>query len=224
MSPKNARWLIVLVLATMHSITVHAQPAPLAISSQAAPSGFAGEPYNFQLNAQGGIAPYSWRISDGKLPPGLEFEEHRGLISGMPTTPGEYRFTVALSDSAVPPIQLERIFVIKISAALTVEWKQAPMVRNDAIRGEVVVRNHTGSAFDLTVVVLAVNETGKAFALGYQQFTLNPETVSPTIPFGSSLPNGSYIVHVDAVAELATANIIHRARLQTPSPLEVRSR
>ena len=129
-----------------------------------------------------------------------------------------------LSDTAAPPAQVKRVFVIKIIAALTVEWKQPPSVKGEGISGEIAVTNHTGQAVDLTVIVLAVNEVGKAFALGYQHFLVKPETVSPIIPFGSSLPYGKYVVHADAVGELESANRIYRARLQTPETLVVRTR
>jgi hypothetical protein len=223
MSLTIARWLMLLVTGVVSTISV-AQQQPLVIRSQAVPSGIAGVPYVFQLATQGGVAPYSWTISDGKLPPGLMLDEHKGVISGTPSSPGEFKFTLRLSDSAVPPEQVERIFVIKIIAALSVEWKQPPSVKGESISGEIAVTNHTGQAVDLTVIVLAVNEVGKAFALGYQHFTLKPETVSPTILFGSTLPYGSYVVHADAVGELESANRIYRARLQTSEVLVVRAR
>jgi len=35
------------------------------------------------------------------------------------------------------------------------------------------------------------------------------------------LPPGPYVVHADAVGEVAEKNQIYRARLQTPGPLQV---
>ena len=225
MASTIVRWLMLLIVAGGgFSMISLAQQQPLVIRSQAVPSGIAGVPYVFQLATQGGVTPYSWTISDGNLPPGLELDERKGVISGTPGSPGEFRFTVRLSDSAVPPEQVERIFVIKIIAALSFEWKQPPSIKGEGIWGEIAVTNHTGQPVDLTVIVLAVNEVGKAFALGYQHFVLKPETVSPIIPFGSTLPYGSYVVHADAVGELESANRIYRARLQTQEALVVRAR
>lgn len=224
MSLRMVRWLVLLVAASVFTFNGVAQQQPLVIRSQAVPSGIAGVPYDFQLAAQGGVAPYSWRISDGNLPPGLMLDERKGVISGTPSSPGEFKFTLRLSDSAAPPEQVERISVIKIIAALSVEWKTSPSVKGESISGEISVTNHTGEAVDLTVIVLAVNEVGKAFALGYQHSTLKLETVSPIIPFGATLPYGSYVVHADAVGELESANRIYRARLQTGEALVVRAR
>ena len=75
------------------------------------------------------------------------------------------------------------------------------------------VSNQTDDDFDLTFVAVAVNENGRATALGYQRFTLNKGTVDMEIPFGENLPHGTYEVNVDAVAEVAATNTIDRTRL-----------
>jgi len=41
------------------------------------------------------------------------------------------------------------------------------------------------------------------------------------LPFGETLPRGGYVVHVDAIGEVAARNVIHRQRLQTPAALQV---
>jgi hypothetical protein len=41
------------------------------------------------------------------------------------------------------------------------------------------------------------------------------------LPFGETLPRGSYVVHVDVIGEVAAKNVIHRQRLQTASTLQV---
>jgi hypothetical protein len=85
----------------------------------------------------------------------------------------------------------------------------------------VKVSNQTGEDFDLTFVVLAVNDIGRATAIGYQHFNLKHETLDFEIPFGENLPPGGYVVNVDVVAEIAETNTIHRARLVTPGKLQM---
>jgi len=108
-------------------------------------------------------------------------------------------------------------------APLLIEWKSFPRLQGDQILGSVNVSNGTRDMFDLTVVILAVNEYGKAFALGYQHFDLQPETTDVEIPFGqaTNLPVGTYVVHADAVAEVAAKGLIFRGRQQTSTPLQV---
>ena len=78
---------------------------------------------------------------------------------------------------------------------LMLQWKDYAAVNGDRIGGRLEVSNSTGDDFDFTVVVLAVNEIGKAFAIGYQHFPLKSGAESLEIPFGETLPQGKYVVH-----------------------------
>jgi hypothetical protein len=113
-------------------------------------------------------------------------------------------------------------FAIEVEGALLLEWVKQPSLAENSIAGSVKVTNNStrGEEFDLTMIIVAVNEVGKAFALGYQHFTLSQD-VDQDIPFTQTVPNGQYIVHVDAIAEVAATRSIYRSRLQTQSPLVV---
>ena len=87
--------------------------------------------------------------------------------------------------------------------------------------GAVKLTNGTKDDFDLTFIVVAVAENGRATALGYQHFTLKAGTIDFPIPFGETLPHGAYVVHADAVAEIPLKNAILRRQLETPAPLPV---
>ena len=191
---------------------------PLAIVTDTMPQLIAHTPYTVRLTAQGGTPPYSWNIEKGKLPPGLHLDPRAGTLSGVPEAPADLTFTVRVSDSAEPPATASRELKVKAVPALQLEWQRQPVLENDGIYGEVQVGNPSKDPYDLTFIIVAVNEIGKAFALGYQHFTLRPQATR-AIPFGASLPLGSYIVHADAVGEVAAKDIIRRARLQTPKPL-----
>lgn len=176
--------------------------------------------YQFGLKAKGGTAPYKWKIEEGRLPPGLDLSSS-GVLSGTPAAVGEFRFKASVTDSSPRPNTLARWFVLRVVASLKITWKHPPRLNGDKISGSVEVSNATDDDFDLTVIVVAVNEVGKAFVLGYQHFKLKPQTENLAIEFGSSLPRGDYIVHGDAVAEVEPRNLIHRSRLQTTEALKV---
>lgn len=214
---------IALILVLVASL--FAQQPRLQITTQSLPNGLVNEQYRTQLAATGGSAPYVWRIvqAEGSLPPGLRLDEN-GLLSGVPTTAGVYRFTVEARDSNPQPVTARRRLSITVSTGLTIRWSKVPTVEGEAIAGEVVVSNSTGDNVDLTVIILAVNEVNKAFALGYQHFTLQARAKSQVIPFGASLPFGSYIIHADAIGEVPAKRRIFRTRLQTPAPLIVEQR
>src|SRR5208337_2409742 len=55
--------------------------------------------YSSALVASGGVAPYTFSIAVGALPPGLSLNSSTGAITGTPTTPGTYNFTAQVVDS-----------------------------------------------------------------------------------------------------------------------------
>lgn len=181
----------------------------------------AGQRYRIHLDAAGGQPPLQWRVSKGKLPPGLQLNTQTGEIIGAPTTVGEFSFTLEVTDKSIPPQVAQQDFVVEVIAALKIVWKDGPQVQGSEINGRVAVSNYTGDAFDLTVIIVAVNENGRATALGYQRFELASGLIDFEIPFGSTLPTGRYVVHADAIAEVPSKNAIYRARQQTPQRLAV---
>jgi len=215
--------LTALLLGTLLAAVSVAQEvgAPLEIvTARALPRAVLTVNYEMKLVATGGVPPRTWEVIAGNLPPGLSLDSRAGTISGTPTALGQYRFAVEVSDSDDPADARSREFTLTVISALVMEWKSIPAVTPDGIAGSVRLANQTANDFDLTMIVVAVNEIGKAFVLGYQQFAFPAQTTIPEIPFGSSLPRGEYIVHVDVIAEVPSTNAIHRARLQTSEPLE----
>ena len=195
---------------------------PLSMTTTTLPSFSTGSNVRLKVTVTGGAQPLTWRVTGGKLPPGLKLNATRGLISGVPTAPGAFRFELSVTDSSVPAMQVQREFTLVVTAALGIEWKRPPAVHGETIDGSVVVTNYTGQDFTLTVIVMAVNQIGRATALGYQEFTLRSGG-EQVIPFGSEPGPGTYIVHADAVAEVASTSSIYRARKQTDTPLVIQS-
>jgi len=72
----------------------------LIISPSTLPAAPINNEYNQTITTSGGIAPYSYTISSGSLPPGLSLNETTGVISGIPTTANTYNFTITATDSA----------------------------------------------------------------------------------------------------------------------------
>jgi hypothetical protein len=198
--------------------------APLTFVTSELPSVTAGKTMRVKLVVSGGSGPCTFKLSGGSLPPGLKLNTSSGTaagtVFGAPTTPGSYRFQVQATDSGAPPAQVQRDFTLVVTAALGVEWKKAPEVHGQKLEGSVLVTNYTEQDFTLTVIVMAVNEIGRATALGYQEFQLKGG-VQQVILFGAEPGPGEYIVHADAVAEVEKTNNIYRARQQTAGKLEI---
>jgi hypothetical protein len=87
---------------------------PPTITTTSLPSGSVGVSYAATLKATGGKTPYTWSII-GSLPPGLTLAPSTGVISGMPTTPGTFNFTVTVTDSENPHATATKGLSITIS-------------------------------------------------------------------------------------------------------------
>ena len=74
----------------------------LSIMNGSLSNAIQGIDYESNLNATGGVAPYSWYVSSGTLPPGLSLDGSTGSISGLPSESGNFTFGVTLNDSATP--------------------------------------------------------------------------------------------------------------------------
>jgi putative Ig domain-containing protein len=191
---------------------------PLAFAPVTLPKAFVNARFQFQLHAQGGSQPYHWTIASGDLPPGIKLS-NSGSLEGTPTSTGEFHFVVTVADSARPAAEVSQPLIIKVTSPLIARWDRYPKIIGQRIEGSVKVSNDTEHDFDLTFIVLAVNEIGRAEAIGYQRFTLRKNTTDFVLPFGENVPRGSYQVHADVVGEVAATNSIHRARLETKERL-----
>lgn len=103
--------------AQTYNIVVY---AAISISPSTLPSGIVGGAYSAQLSATGGSgAPYGWvaaSSSSAELTAlGLTFSS-TGLISGVPTSPGQINFAVQVSDSDGDSAQAT--YLLTISPAL----------------------------------------------------------------------------------------------------------
>jgi Putative Ig domain len=91
------------VTSPTYTITINPAP-PLAIPTSILPGGLVKTSYNASIvpAGPGGVAPYTWSITSGSLPPGLTLNTTSGVISGVPTTAGVFKFFPQVTDSAIP--------------------------------------------------------------------------------------------------------------------------
>jgi hypothetical protein len=217
MTFKPALWTAAVVMICS---TILSAQTPLAVVEDSLPTLVNGVEIHTQLHARGGQPPYVWSIASGELPEGITLTPE-GLLHGKPTKSGTFSLVLKIEDSGRPAHTINKEFKVVIATSLLLEWNQPPKVHDNRIDGSVQVSNGSSDTFDLTVVIVAVAENGRATAIGYEHFDLKPSPDSTKIPFGNTLPSGAYVIHADAIAEIAAKNAILRQRLQTPQPLHV---
>lgn len=103
------------------------------------PEGTVELAYSIQFVGRGGCGPdppnlglpYQYRVINGALPPGLSVSKS-GVLSGTPTTAGDYKFWVELSDEDPPsaawclPKKAEREFQIVVRPRVLVTTESVP--------------------------------------------------------------------------------------------------
>ncbi|HKW18849.1 MAG TPA: hypothetical protein VJO35_15175 [Terriglobales bacterium] len=202
-----------LILAALPICAQQSRPSDsLSLPPSDLPKPLLWEPYHLQLPASGGTEPYHWRVIDSTLPRGISLSD-RGDLMGVLTDPGPFQFNLLVRDNSRPPKEQKHMYVLRADVPLTVDWKDRARVNGRRIDGSITVSNHTGRDFDLTFIVLAINNIGRATAIGYQHFPLPKGTRDMELPFGDTLSSGNYDVNVDVVGEEPLSKRIFRARL-----------
>jgi hypothetical protein len=96
---------------------LYTTPGALQIVNPAPPQAAVGVPYQTTLTAIGGQRPYTWSITMGDLPTGVTLDAVSGVLSGTPTKPGIFGFTVRLDDRSASPKNTIKNYIIGVTAA-----------------------------------------------------------------------------------------------------------
>ena len=94
--------------------------ATLTILSSTLPDGITSSVYSGPVNIFGGFGALTASISNGSLPRGLSIDPTTGLISGTPTLPGNYTFTVQVKDSFTPPAVATQVYNMHVASPLLI--------------------------------------------------------------------------------------------------------
>ena len=80
------------------SITITPAASSITVSPASLPTLTAGTPFSQTLTSSGGVAPYTYALQSGALPPGMSLTSG-GTLSGTPTQRGAYSFSVRSTDN-----------------------------------------------------------------------------------------------------------------------------
>lgn len=95
------------------SVTVNA-PSLTITTGAFLPAAPAGVSYSQKFSVTGGTPPYTWTMTTGSVP-GLTFDGAQATLSGTPTTPGTFTFTLQASDAK--GLTASRSFSVNVTPA-----------------------------------------------------------------------------------------------------------
>ena len=162
------------VLLTGLDTVLYGQPT-FVFSPSSITDGVYGTPYNLSLSVTGGTGPYTYAVTTGVLPPGINISID-GNLTGTPTAVGSWSFTITATDNSPTPgpySQPQNYTMTIDPATLTVTGANATMTYGGA------------------VPALGVNYSG--FVNGDNASSLtSPSTATTTAT--SASPTGNYAI------------------------------
>jgi large repetitive protein len=82
--------------------------------------------YSQAISASGGVAPYSFSVTAGTLPPRLTLSP-QGVLSGILGVEGTYMFTIRATDSSNPARSVTQAYTLTIAPQITVSLEPAQL-------------------------------------------------------------------------------------------------
>jgi virginiamycin B lyase len=111
--PDGALWFADYFSAT-NSSAIGRLELVFGIETPSVPAAPLGAPYARTLVASDGVAPYTWGLQSGRLPPGLSLSAS-GVVSGTPVAAGTYPVVVKVTDSDSPAVTATQAFSIRVA-------------------------------------------------------------------------------------------------------------
>ena len=109
----------------LDQVLVGERDCPTILTAAPLPEGTVGVSYHQTLQARHGSTPYGWTVLSNTLPPGLVLNPVEGVLSGTPTTPGNFDFWVRATDGVNCPAQKElTLTVLAVPAPLATQTSQ----------------------------------------------------------------------------------------------------
>ncbi|WP_428628099.1 putative Ig domain-containing protein [Sphingopyxis sp.] len=219
--------------STSRAYTVTVAPPFIELTPVSLPNATFGVAYSQTITADGSIAPYSFAVTSGSLPPGLTLATG-GTLSGTPTLGGPRTFTITATDATAAPGPYTggRAYTLTVDVpALVLPTTALPDGGTD-VAYSAQINAATGGVAPYSYVVtsgglpngLTMSPTG---AITGTPTTANNfgfvVTATDSNPNGSAVVQQSYsinIVNTPPVANPVSANIPYGAGL-TPVPLSI---
>ncbi|MGD0058937.1 MAG: putative Ig domain-containing protein [Verrucomicrobiia bacterium] len=193
-------------------------PVTVIMSPGTLSSGVVGQTYNPQtINATGGDTPYTFAVSSGSLPPGLQANSSGAssfTISGTPTNAGSFAFTVRATDHGGDVGQTNYTISVSSLASLGVSAILSPQtVTIESNLTCTVTVNNSGPSPATGVTISSTLPAGVTFVSSSSGCTADGNTVVcnvGSLPAGSTT-NISYLMQATQTGAVSVASSVTAA-------------
>jgi putative Ig domain-containing protein len=133
------------------SLTLTIAPTTLTITTTSLPSGQINVAYSTTLAATGGTSPFTWTLTSGTLPTGLQLNASTGAIAGTPTVSvTNSPLTLQVKDSSTPQQTKSVNLTLTIGSgskiSVSISPKRGGVMVNHPLSLTATVTNDIGSA------------------------------------------------------------------------------
>jgi hypothetical protein len=109
--------------AASNALVFQVRPGLAFITAPRLAAAASGKFYTQAIAVTGGIGPYRFS-SDGALPPGVSLNASTGALAGFPTTEGQYRFGISVSDASNASVR--QGFELAVARPVSIETNMLP--------------------------------------------------------------------------------------------------
>lgn len=176
----------------VYEITIVDDSEPLVFTTATLPAGEVAQPYDETIAIGGGLAPYDWRVSSGRMPPGLSLDVaadgRSAQVVGTPSQSDRFTFQVEVVDAE--EVRARKTYFLQIDAAPSA----VRIVTTELPRGE------QGTPFSATITALQGVApytwalVGSTLPTG---LTLAASGTPSTTISGTPQTNGTFELHVE---------------------------
>lgn len=198
---------------------------PLEFTLLQLPAGTVNVPYQAQFGAQGGVAPYTFRVASGTLPSGISLTP-AGLLAGTTTSPSSLALVVRVTDSRGTAV--ERNFNLNIQPQAvnggSLSLSSALGVSNTQNEVDVTVSAPQSDEITGTVTLSVNSQTNPPVDDPTVQFISGGRSANFTIPAGQTSanfgqnPTARFQTGTTAATLVFTAAFRRNGQDATPSP------
>ncbi len=180
--------------------------------------GILGTAFSQTLTATGGIAPYTWSLAGGILPPGLTLSP-AGVLSGTPSTAGSFPVTLSVTDATNVNAQQSVTIGVASSTVPTVTIGLSPDNSTAGQQPQVNISLSTPFTSDLTGTLTLAFQSSAGGDDQTVRFSNGTRSLVFTVPAGNTQAQAGVMLTGTLAGTITlTASLQAAGKDVTPSP------